>query len=159
MLSYGSGEHFTRWNQSTVWLLIFYCFSASQTVTSGAIVQVLQMWSTPRFSRIKGQWERILHLFFFQAKFQERLFSWKWVGLCALWKLSTAALMSTLTCKEENHIRVFLSHCVNWHKYELSVNIVVIAAWPNDCAAHLQSGQNIQSRELCFTPLDNKRCW
>lgn len=73
--------------------------------------------------------------------------------LCLL-KLSIQVMMSTLNCKEENHIRLFLRHRVNWHKYELSVNIVVFVAWPDDCDSHLQCCPIYSiKKELCLTLL------
>lgn len=78
--------------------------------------------------------------------------------LCLL-KPSIQVLMSTLNCREENRIKLFLRHRVNWHKYELSVNIAVFVAWPDDCDSYLQCCPiySIQ-KELCLTLLDNKSC-
>jgi len=140
MLPYESWEHFTRWHLSRVWPLVCYCFSAAQMVTSGAISWALQTLSSCCSSRkhllmdsVKGAC-----FYFVQAKLLERLFFLKWGGLCVLWKQSIEVLMSTLNCREENHVRLFSGHRVNWRKYELSVNTVVIAAWPNDYDSYLQ---------------------
>lgn len=61
----------------------------------GLLCRSCKCKAPPRSSRKKGQWERILHLFFCRQNCWRDFFFWKWVGLCVLWKLSTAVLMST----------------------------------------------------------------